>query len=340
MSQITCKNQGFTLAEVLITIAIIGVVAAIIMPSFMQDMAERINSHRQANIAQKITKSVELMTVNGDHQGINNTEEFVNKLSKYLKIAKICKSNELEKCWPTKKIKTAKEEEYNISDAKTSKDLHTRGTETDNVGLILEDGATIIMTFNPDAKTPSAEGGFKQYKKALPIGNGKTEEFAYSSNATDAIDFVMDVNGKTGPNQETDLKGNYYDIRSFKNAAFSQSACPGGIIYEKTCIIDLGYVDPIDCTKSENAGYCNGSTFYIVDYWAGANKACQEMGLNLPTNVQYRSFQSKFPYANYTFIMRGNDSSTYRAGVNSYGSYGSTVKRNTQLSVVCISDND
>ena len=55
------KRVAFTLAEVLITLGVIGVVAALTMPTLLKNIAERSNSEAQANLAQKITKSMDLM---------------------------------------------------------------------------------------------------------------------------------------------------------------------------------------------------------------------------------------------------------------------------------------
>ena len=49
------KKIAFTLAEVLITLGVIGVVAALTMPTLLKNIAERSNSEAQANLAQKIT---------------------------------------------------------------------------------------------------------------------------------------------------------------------------------------------------------------------------------------------------------------------------------------------
>ena len=305
---------AFTLAEVLITIGIIGVVAVLVLPSFIQDMSERINSNRQANIAQKITKSVELMAVNGDYTGITTTEEFVEKLSKYLKIAKVCDKDHLEECWPTKEITTAKGGKFQIKDAKTSKDLHVKGN-TDNVGLILADGATLIMSFNPNAEPIPAEKSFTASTKALPVGENKTKDFAYTSNATGAIDFVMDVNGKTGPNAENDIEGHYYDIRSFRTATFTAQACAGGTVIAKTCVIDLGLdYDALDCTNAENKDYCGSYTGYFIDYFGGANKACEDIGLRLPSAIEgnnlYNTKNLKLSYNYQNYIATDKDPNT------------------------------
>lgn len=330
------KKLAFTLSEVLIVVAILGVVAALVLPPFIQDFGERINSNRQANIVQKITKSVELMAASGDYEGIYTTDEFVDKLQKHLKIIKRCDANSIADCWPTKTIKTAKGEVYNVSNAKSSKDLHVKGN-TDNVGLVLADGASIILTFNPNAPAISGDGGFTASKKELPIGRGKTKEFAYSSSATGAIDFVMDVNGAAGPNQEPDFDGNYYDIRSFKTAAFSQEVCAGGIMIEKRCIVDVGEdYEPLDCTKNENTEYCYGCKQFAADYYAGGNKTCSDMGLRLLSAAEWKTFTSGS-----TAVISGGRVLQDRYGNNAYHPTGTNfyVPRNTKYPLACINDN-
>ena len=49
------RKTAFTLAEVLVTLGIIGVVAAVALPALITNINDRANSERQANIAQKIT---------------------------------------------------------------------------------------------------------------------------------------------------------------------------------------------------------------------------------------------------------------------------------------------
>ena len=64
----------------------------------------RVDSSREANVALKVTKAMENMSVAGELGVFNSTDEFVDVLQKYLKIIKRCDANHLSDCWPTKII--------------------------------------------------------------------------------------------------------------------------------------------------------------------------------------------------------------------------------------------
>ena len=98
--------QGFTLAEVLITLGVIGVVAAVTMPMLISNINERVNSERQANIVYKVTQAMEHMRALGKLTAYDSTESFVNELQKHLKIQKICDKDHISECWPTEKVVT------------------------------------------------------------------------------------------------------------------------------------------------------------------------------------------------------------------------------------------
>lgn len=279
------KKNAFTLAEVLITLGVIGVVAMLVLPHFIEDMSMRMYSERQANIAQKITKSTELMIVNGDYADIYNTEDYVNKLSKYIKIMKRCDSEHIADCWPSKTVKTPLAEKYMVSNAKTGADLHFGGKDNDtpNVGLVLADGASIILAFNPKTTTPLSSSGFISSTKDLPVGGGKTKNYSYTSNATAQIDFVMDVNGKSGPNEESNIfNGNYTDIRRFKVATFD--GCGGAKVPGIGCVFNLGTsYSPINtCNDTTWDSHLTTNNSCANNAWAGAKKACADLGMTMP----------------------------------------------------------
>ncbi len=279
------KRVAFTLAEVLITLGVIGVVAALTMPTLLKNIAERSNSEAQANLAQKITKSMDLMRADGGlERTYNSTDEFVDEFSKYIKISTRCDADHIADCWPTKTVTTSDGETYDVSKAKTGKNLNLKDNKSNNVGIILADGATLILTYNPNAGIIGDGDTVTPSFADLPIGFGRTKKFAYTTSVTDSIDFVMDVNGFKGPNSEA-RNGKQYDIRSFKVAKFSKG-CAGNEIKGVGCVYQLPSYSPIkggseEIKKWDPKWY---NSFYSSDYsyWAGAKKACDDIGMSLP----------------------------------------------------------
>ena len=101
----------------------------------------------------------------------------------------------------------------------------------------------------------------------------------------------MDLNGSGGPNAEPDDSGKYYDIRSFRIARFSNKStlsceANGGTKINDVCVVilDKNY-SPLNCTLEKNSSYCEFTASTeptVADYWAGANKACKNLGMKLP----------------------------------------------------------
>jgi len=286
-------KKAFTLAEVLVTLGIIGVVAAVALPALITNINDRANSERQANIAQKITQAMEQMRAHGELVQYSSTDEFVNVLQKYLKITKRCSANNIADCWTTSTVSVMNNNvvsDYNVSTAKTRKKLLKNSTtDGDNVGLILADGASLILTYNPNASIVDIGDRVIGSTMSLPIGRGKYKEFPYTTNVTGAIDFVMDVNGKKGPNKER-YNNKMYDIRPFRLASFADvTPCEKGTD-GNGCIKYLGRsYSAIDCSEGNSSSadyqqYCGPHpSGYTTDRWAGAKKACDEAGMTLPT---------------------------------------------------------
>ena len=258
------------------------------MPTLLKNIAERSNSEAQANLAQKITKSMDLMRADGGlERTYNSTDEFVDEFSKYIKISTRCDADHIADCWPTKTVTTTDGETYDVSKAKTGKNLNLKDNKSNNVGIILADGATLILTYNPNAGIIGDGDTVTPSFADLPIGFGRTKKFAYTTSVTDSIDFVMDVNGFKGPNSEA-RNGKQYDIRSFKVARFSKG-CAGVQIDGIGCVYELPSYDPIEPESDEmkkwdpNWVFEKAGTYATFDnYWAGAKKACDDIGMSLP----------------------------------------------------------
>ena len=262
------------------------------MPTLLKNIAERSNSEAQANLAQKITKSMDLMRADGGlERTYNSTDEFVDEFSKYIKISTRCDADHIADCWPTKTVTTTDGETYDVSKAKTGKNLNLKDNKSNNVGIILADGATLILTYNPNAGIIGDGDTVTPSFADLPIGFGRTKKFAYTTSVTDSIDFVMDVNGFKGPNSEA-RNGKQYDIRSFKVAKFSKG-CAGVKLQYVGCVYQLPSYSPIKAGSEEMDKWdpiWNKSIWNDSDnYWAGAKKACDDIGMSLP---DYSTLQS------------------------------------------------
>lgn len=292
------RRNGFTLAEVLITLGVIGVVAAMTLPTLTESISERINSERQANVAFKVTQAVEKMHALGLMSGkYATTDAFVDELQKHLKIAKRCDANHIANCWPTDKVITSDGEEFEVAKAKKGKNLGLKSNTSDNVGLVLADGASIILTYNQDSEGVDVGDKVTASYKALPMGFGKTKTFAYTTSVTAPIDFVMDVNGAKGPNSET-IDNKMKDIRPFNIAHFG-TGCAGT------------EVDGIGCVVDFNGWYS----------WERAKKKCLDNGMVLPSieilealrKNGYQAFKttngywsSTEAYGNYAYLISYN----------------------------------
>ena len=254
------------------------------MPTLLKNIAERSNSEAQANLAQKITKSMDLMRADGGlERTYNSTDEFVDEFSKYIKISTRCDADHIADCWPTKTVTTSDGKTFEVSKAKTGKNLNLKDNKSNNVGIILADGATLILTYNPNAGIIGDGDTVTPSFADLPIGFGRTKKIAYTTSVTSSIDFVMDVNGFKGPNSEA-RNGKQYDIRSFKVARFSKG-CAGNDINGIGCVYRLPSYSPIkagtdDMKKWDPKYDAAGRT--KDNYWAGAKKACDDIGMSLP----------------------------------------------------------
>ena len=265
------------------------------MPTLLKNIAERSNSEAQANLAQKITKSMDLMRADGGlERTYNSTDEFVDEFSKYIKISTRCDADHIADCWPTKTVTTTDGETYDVSKAKTGKNLNLKDNKSNNVGIILADGATLILTYNPNAGIIGDGDTVTPSFADLPIGFGRTKKFAYTTSVTSSIDFVMDVNGFKGPNSEA-RNGKQYDIRSFKVAKFSKG-CAGKDIDGIGCIYVLPSYSPIKAGSEEmdkwDPKWKYGYSFKD-NYWAGAKKACDDIGMSLLEASKLQSLARK-----------------------------------------------
>ena len=97
-----CNNTrltAFTLAEVLITLAIIGVVAAMTIPTLVANYQDKAFETASTTFQRKLGEALKIMNVNSNLAGFQTTESFVEELSKHIKITKTCSNDKLTDCF-------------------------------------------------------------------------------------------------------------------------------------------------------------------------------------------------------------------------------------------------
>ncbi len=148
-SHFSLKKAAFTLAEVLITLGIIGVVAAMTMPSLIQNYQEKATVTKLKKCYSLVSQAY--VSILNDEGGSDTLQagddlEMMEKFGKYLKYQKTCGRN--KGCFPNVTYKSVTGNGYSKWEDDT----------TDRSRAILTDG-TLIM-FNKSAMWGGNEGNY------------------------------------------------------------------------------------------------------------------------------------------------------------------------------------
>ena len=266
-------KKGFTLAEILITLAVVGVIAAITLPTLITNIQSNVKASRIENIIQKLRHSTDqLKALNGDINNFESSEDFINTLSRYMKITKWCSAKDIASCYPYKTIKVGTES-VDVKDINSAKSF---GLNPDNwyapVSFLTADGTPYIIS----------------YKKECDIEINNT-----NSSLLSCISGIFDYNGTGNPNKfETKLDDKKYtnsDIQILGGVTKLVDASillttSNGVKIVGTAMF-LNNLTPVDCSDatSDDYKYCirGGKTRGSM---AAAIKECDERGGKLATS--------------------------------------------------------
>ena len=212
------RRMAFTMAEILLSLTIIGVVAAITLPSLTGNINERTwNTQRKALYA-RFSQAMSLMpSLNGygSYSGTNTddivtatvdtaAETFVtNGLAKVLKINNICDSEHLEDCGivtsytnivGTKKTMPTKLSELNPTFTSTIH-ISNAGGSTNDFTNPQNDIDTKAAAF----ETTNGESILVLYNPRCQADMNETKSYYYIQPKMCA-NFIYDLNGNKGPN--------------------------------------------------------------------------------------------------------------------------------------------
>ena len=256
------KRNGFTLAEVLITIGIIGVVAALTVPTLMQNITSKQFEAGDKVFTNKINEALKVMNTQQVLTGHSTTESFMNEFKKHYKINNICIDDPMQ-CFS--ETVTVSNNEVDLSNVREAKNIVQYAEEeqdwgTKVVGVQFANGTSALMAYNPKCKA---------------------NPFDMQSDVMHCVAMVYDLNANATPNEfGKDLKS----TANVKNLANVECIANIGDL----CITKLGFTaTPITKAECEAIKGDLGITVCPVDndYWAGAVKQCGGVS-KLPSMTQ------------------------------------------------------
>ena len=241
------KRVAFTLAEVLITLAIIGIVAAMTIPTLVANYQNKAWNTSASVFERKLEEALRQMNTQQILAGYKSTADFVGALGKYFKINKVCNNNDLMSCFEDKVYWGADEEEVDMTKIKNASNFGQDDWDTELIGVQFANGTTGLIAYNPECKE-----------------NPYTNQFK----GTSCLAILYDTDGFKKPNtQQKDLRSINVESLNGRNCAFE---------VDDICFTAPFYPEPITKAECEQLKadlgikYCS----YDNDYWAGAVKAC------------------------------------------------------------------
>jgi len=254
------KKLAFTLAEVLITLAIIGVVATMTIPTLVADYQKKSWETSRDVFNRKLTEALRVMNVQQTIANKGDTMNFVNELSKHFKITKICSNDKLQDCFNSEVVWG----DETVDMSKVTKAKHF-GLEWDSdlIGVQFANGTTGLVAYNPDCTGDPYNNRF--------TGTGCTS-------------ILYDTSGFKSPNTNGKDINNFGTINSLGGATCAFEI--NGTCYQapfwpephkwNACTEDGTSTDAEDLAfmAKYDLDYCMNSSNGTDDYWAGAVEKC------------------------------------------------------------------
>ncbi len=256
----TGKRTAFTLAEALITVITIGIIAILVLPSFNAGISQTALDSQKKSFYGRFNQALHRMRIDGTlSQGYATTIDFVNALSKYIRIGQICDSDNIKKCFQ-KPITTTDGTTLYPEILNSTTALQGGIFNSDLVGMKFADGTSAIIGYNPDCR----------FTAIYDIG----------ADVTQCLIMIYDVNSDKEPNV---LKADRETINLNEDNL--------GWDIERITFSALNSTQCEDAQKAQvPIKHCGK---YEQDYWAGAAKACHDMGKKLPSPEEFAQIASQ-----------------------------------------------
>ena len=248
------KRAAFTLAEVLITLAIIGVVAAMTIPTLIAKINEKVTENQKKVFEAKVLKGLNLTRTHGDlNNTYSSTYDFLqNGLGKHLKMTKICDASHTRDCVPYDSIlyttSDNKEDSVDVKDIDTAVELGKTEDEgyKDIASFVMGDGTVVIATYKQDCLVDEGK---------LDRDIGENPCFAG----------IYDLNGTRKPNKMGK------DLLTFNGATLNINKGPAVLATIGGIKLISNAAEPTSITKAECEelkanGYPINACYHDTDY--------------------------------------------------------------------------
>ncbi len=317
-------SKGFTLAEVLITLGIIGIVAVLTIPNAIENYQSRAFGTAASNFERKLGEALRVMNTQMTLAGNGNTQNFVDELSRHIKIVKTCTGDKLLECFSDKVMwggGDAALEEVEMKNVKLSKDFGQDDWNTNVVGVQFANGVNAMIAYNPKAKQDPFNNDTVTITGSASKSNGSV------SLGTDALAILYDTNGFKSPNTRgKDLRPiNVKKLANVECAFEINGTCYGAPFkptpyFWKACKNESKSTDPEEISIMEQYGItrCTSNSEY-GDQWAAIAIQCGGVD-KMPTLAQINEI-AKYLYDDETIA--------YNPGSDSY----ITKPRNNQKAI-------
>ncbi len=199
------KKKGFTLAEILITLAIIGIVAAITLPSLLVNVNEKAWEAQKKALHARLAQAIGQMNTLSGYGTYTEGEEgtatadtaaesfILDALSKVYKINNVCGPDKLSSCGIPSKITTfgaGSEINFPTKMSELNEILLNGAHETGENGDMADTKASAFETVNGESIAVFYN----------PLCGSDTSVNHYVQNKM-CVNFIYDLNGAEGPNQ-------------------------------------------------------------------------------------------------------------------------------------------
>lgn len=273
---LVATKPAFTLAEVLITLAIIGIVATLTIPTLIENHQQKAWNTAASVFEKKLEEATRQMNAEGTLAGYSTTMDFVNEFKKHIKINKICNSDKLSQCFSNEIIWSDTEAKIDISKMHKTRHWGLDDWNTELIGLQFSNGINGIIAYNPECQQ---------------------DQFNNQITGTNCIAILYDVNAFANPNSNGKDLGsinitalNNVCVATINGNCYSKAFKPEYITYDE-CISLKNQLGIRNCYKEKvwnNYG----------EYWAGAVKRCGGVS-NMPTKENLREI--------YNYIKAGDE---------------------------------